>query len=104
MNAAISLRNLTVLMACQLLGSACAPSTEQLIKEAHDTGDWSQVEKRQDAVLERQARMTPLCEDGLVSVCKERGKLIKPKCVCVDTITVRRPVLRFESQKDRHPL
>jgi hypothetical protein len=90
MNAAILMRNFTVLMACQLLGTACAPPMEQLIKEAHDTGDWSQVELRQDVELKRQARRTPMCEDGLVSVCSGLETVTKQECVCVQRATMRR--------------
>lgn len=90
MNTAISLRNFTVLMAYLLLASACAPPMEQLIKEAHESGDWSQVEKQQDAELKRQARRTPMCEDGLVSVCSGLETLTKQECVCVQRATMRR--------------
>ena len=90
MNAPISIRNFTVLMTCLLLGSGCAPSMEQLIKEAHENGDWSQVEKQQDAELKRQARRTPMCEDGLVSVCSGLETLTKQECVCVQRSTMRR--------------
>jgi len=83
MNAAISLRNLTVLMAFQLLGSACAPPMEQLIKEAHENGDWSQVEKRQEAEVRRQARRTPVCADGLVSACSGSERSTERECTCV---------------------
>ncbi len=93
MNAAISLRNLTVLMAFQLLSSACAPPMEQLIKEAHENGDWSQVEKRQDAAVRRQARRTPLCADGLVSVCSGSETLTQRECACVYKGTFTRTVI-----------
>ena len=93
MNAAISLRNLTVLMACLLLGSACAPPMEQLIKEAHDTGNWSQVEKRQDAEARRQARRTPRCADGMVSMCSGSETLTKRECACVHKGTFTRAVI-----------
>ncbi len=83
MNVAILMRNFTVLMACLLLGSGCAPSMEQLIKEAHESGDWSQVEKWQDAEVRRQARRTPLCADGLVSACSGSEKLTNRECACV---------------------
>ena len=94
MNIAISLRNFTVLMACLLLASACAPQMEQLIKEAHDTGDWSRVEKRQETLLARQARKTPMCPTGMVSTCNGWGKLTEPKCVCVDRSIAMRAVQR----------
>jgi len=93
MNAANSLQNLTVLIACQLLASACAPPMEQLIKEAHDTGDWSQVEKRQEAEVRRLARRTPLCADGLVSVCSGSETLTKRECACVQKGTFTRAVI-----------
>jgi len=93
MNAAISMRNLTVLMAFQLLASACAPSMEQLIKEAHANGDWSQVEKWQEAELRRQARSTPLCADGLVSVCSGSERLTKRECACVHNGNVTRALM-----------
>ena len=98
MNTAISLRNFTVLMAYLLLASACAPPMEQLIKEAHATGDWSQVERWEGAVSRHQARKTPMCEDSLVSVCNGWGKLTKPNCVCVDKGTARSAVQKLEFQ------
>ncbi len=91
MNAAILIRNLTVLVACQLLGSACAPSTVQLIKEAHENGDWSRVEKQQDAELKRQAGTTSLvCADGQVGVCSGSEKLSQRECVCAHKASLRR--------------
>lgn len=83
MNTAISTRNFTALIACLLLSSACALPTEQLIKEALVTGDWSEVEKREDAALRRQAREQSIhCGQNEVGYCKASGRLKKRVCTC----------------------
>jgi len=83
MNTAISIRNFTALIACLLLGSACALPMEQLVNEALITGDWSEVEKREGAALRRQAREQSMhCGRNKVGYCKASGRLSKRVCTC----------------------
>ena len=83
MNTAISTRNITALMACLLLSSACALPMEGLVNEALVTGDWSEVEQREDAVLKRQIREQSMhCGRNEVGYCKASGRLSKRVCTC----------------------
>jgi hypothetical protein len=80
---AISIINFTTLTAYLLLGSACALSMEELVDEALLTGDWSQVEKKEDAASRRLARQQPvMCEGEYVGYCKASGRLSKRVCTC----------------------
>ena len=83
MTIAISTRNFTALTACLLLISACALPMEKLVNEALMTGDWSQVEKREDTALRRQARRhAVMCAEDQVGACAISGRLEKPICFC----------------------
>ena len=83
MNIAISIRYFTVLIVCLLLISACAPSMELMVAEAERTGDWSQVEKLEDAEAGRRAISQPsMCARKQVAVCQRMGTLGKPTCTC----------------------
>ena len=83
MNTAISTRNFTALMACLLLSSACALPMEQLVNEALITGDWSEVEKREDAAFRRQVREQSVhCGPYEVGYCKASGRTSKRVCTC----------------------
>ncbi len=88
--AVIAIRNLTAFTALAILGLGCAPSTEQLIRDAHATGNWSQVEQRLEADAKRQARLATLeCEDDLVSLCTRSLMTTKLECICVKNATAR---------------
>jgi hypothetical protein len=90
MYAAISIRNFITLIAFLLLGSACALSMEELVDEALLTGDWSHVEKKEDAESARLARQQPfMCEGEYVGFCKASGRLGKKVCACESYADVR---------------
>jgi len=83
MYTAISIRNFTALIAFLLLGSGCVLSMEDLVDEALLTGDWSQVEKKEDAESTRMARQqSVMCAGGYVGYCKATGRLGKKVCSC----------------------
>ena len=58
-----------------LLTAGCASSTNDLIKEAHETGDWAAVNHRL-AAEETRENFSPSCGGGLVLMCTSR-------CECV---------------------
>ena len=90
MNTVISMRNFITLIACLLLGSACALSMEELVDEALLTGDWSQVEKKEDAASARLARQqSAMCAGDYVGYCKATGRLGKKVCTCESYAEVR---------------
>ena len=62
--------------------SGCATSTADLIEQAQLTGDWSLVDKREEAIDRRQARLQS-CRIGATKYCESRsyGK----RCSCVST-------------------
>ena len=83
-------RNFTALLACLVLGSACAVPMQQLVDEALVTGDWSEVEQREAAALRRQAREPSMqCGSSEVGYCKASGRLKKRVCTCKSYSDVR---------------
>ena len=75
--------NSAALLAWLVLGSACAVPMQQLVNEALVTGDWSEVEQREDAVLKRQVREQSMhCGRNEVGYCKASGRLSKRVCTC----------------------
>ncbi len=84
------LRRCTALTVLVLLGCGCALSMEQLINDAHGTGNWSHVEKRLEVESQRQARRATLeCEGRLVSLCTRSLMTTKLECICVNDATAR---------------
>lgn len=71
---------------CFVAGCASGPSLEQLERQALLTGDWSTVERREQAVERRQARDEIRCPAGQTGYCENR-RLIRP-CRCVDSDSV----------------
>ncbi len=70
-----------LIIAIALLTSACVSSTNDLIKEAHETGDWTAVNHRLDAEMTRE-KFAPSCGDGLILLCTSR-------CECVSNQTAK---------------
>ena len=60
----------------------CAPTTVEIIEEAHRTADWSQVEKRLAAESRREARGKPRCGRRLSEACVGSSRRTS-SCVCV---------------------
>jgi len=71
-----------------LLG-ACAPipTLDELQSEALQTGDWSEVERRENIIRVRQARTGPQCPDGAIGYCEQSGGDVQ--CGCYGTEALR---------------
>ena len=90
MRTTIWTRNSAALLAWLILSSACAVPMQQLVDEALVTGDWSEVEQREAAVLRRQAREQPMqCGSDETGYCKTKGRLAKRLCTCESFSDVR---------------
>ncbi len=70
-----------------LLLLGCAPSTPDLIEQAHLTGDWTLVNKRMEAIERREARKPMSCPRGSTLVCNDRFG--RDRCACVSNADVR---------------
>jgi hypothetical protein len=81
----VKVKPLSTLILFLLIG--CASSTQDLIEQAHFTGDWSLVNKRMDAIERRQARRPPSCPRGTTLVCDK--KFGDERCGCVSNSDVR---------------
>ncbi len=86
----ISSRTLSIL--AMFLLSGCASSTNDLIKEAQLTGDWSLVNSRMEALERREAQDQPSCPIGTKLWCF--SSLDREECSCVSDSKGRD---RFES-------
>ena len=63
----------------------CAPTTVELIEDAHRTADWSRVDKRLEAESRREAKRQSRCGLRLVEVCHGSSSE-NMSCVCVTTV------------------
>lgn len=70
-----------LMIAIALLMAACASSTSDLIKEAHETGDWEAVNHRL-AAEDLRENVSSACGDGLIMMCTSR-------CECVSNQVAR---------------
>jgi len=62
-------------VAIALLATGCASSTNNLIKEAHESGDWTAVNHRLE-VEETRENFKPSCGDGLILMCTSTCKCV----------------------------
>ena len=76
---------LSIISLFLLLG--CAPSTPDLIEQAHLTGDWSLVNKRMEAIERREARNSMSCPRGTTKLCNSRFG--EERCSCVRNAEMR---------------
>ena len=81
----VKVKALSILTLFLLFG--CAPSTPDLIEQAHLTGDWSLVNKRMEAIERRQARKPQACPRGTTRLCGSRFG--DERCSCVRNSEVR---------------
>lgn len=58
----------SLIIAIFLLTTGCASSTNDLIKEARESGDWTAVNHRLE-LEEKRENANPSCGDGLVLMC-----------------------------------
>ena len=72
---------LVVSMFLVLAGCTAAPTLEELEFAALESGDWSEVEKRERAMARREARLAQQCPLGRVRVCVKRAA--GDDCGCV---------------------
>ena len=63
-----------------LAGCVMRPSLEELEDDAGQTGDWTDVERREELVKERLESTAPRCPDGLSKDCVEEPSGIA--CYC----------------------
>ena len=79
------MKTLSILLLFLLLG--CAPSTHDLIEQAHLTGDWSLVNQRYDAIEKRRTSRPQSCPRGTTRWCNIRFG--DERCSCVNNSDVR---------------
>lgn len=77
---------LSVLILMVMAGCAVGPTLEQLETQALLTGDWSAVERRERAMLRRQARHGPKCPSGYIAYCEDR--FTDTVCGCLERSTM----------------
>ncbi len=75
-----------LILACLFI-SACAPSTDALIREAHQSGNWTLVNQRLDAEEKRRLASISPCNDGQLLMCSTT--LDQTSCSCVVDIIAR---------------
>jgi hypothetical protein len=66
-----------VLTVCLLWGCSSYSTLEELVAEAEQTGDWSEVEERERILVKRAERHGALCSKGEVYMCE------KGRCSCL---------------------
>lgn len=81
----VKVKILSILSLFLLLG--CAPSTHDLIDQAHLTGDWSLVNQRFDAMEKRATPRPQSCPRGTTRWCNKRFR--DERCSCVNSADVR---------------
>ena len=67
-----------------LAGCTTAPTLEELEFAALESGDWSEVKKRERAIARREARMAKQCPVGRMRVCVKRAAGNQCGCVARD--------------------
>lgn len=72
---------LIMLLACGLAACAGRPTLEELESEALQTGDWTEVERREELLSRINVTSEAECPEGFVMVCFEQGLAVK--CTCV---------------------
>lgn len=75
---------LTVSLFLALAGCTAAPTLEELEFAALESGDWSEVRKRERAIARRAARAAQQCPIGRVRVCIRRATGNECGCVARD--------------------
>jgi hypothetical protein len=71
----------TISILAMILLSGCASSTNDLIREAQLTGDWTLVNSRMEAIERRDAQDQPSCPAGTKLWCSSH--LDREECSCV---------------------
>lgn len=66
-----------------LAGCAAAPTMDELKAEALKTGDWTEVEKREQLQAKRMGRTQNECPQGYALLCESNSDLGNEDCRCV---------------------
>jgi hypothetical protein len=74
------MRFVVLLSLIAVVSCVSRPSLEELEDEASQTGDWTDVERREELVIERLESTAPRCPDGLSKDCVEEPSGIA--CYC----------------------
>ena len=67
-----------------LAGCTSAPTLEELEFAALESGDWSEVKKRERAIARREARIAKQCPAGRMRVCVKRAAGNDCGCIARD--------------------
>ncbi len=83
------MKALSIILLFLLFG--CATSTQDLIDQAHATGDWSVVNKRLEAIERLEAKRSPQsCPVGTTEWCQSNyGSFRSEDCSCVKDSEIR---------------
>jgi hypothetical protein len=81
----VKVKALSIISLLLLLG--CAPSTHDLIEQAHLTGDWSLVNQRYAAMEKREQPRAQSCPRGTTLFCTKRFR--DERCGCVSNADIR---------------
>ena len=73
--------------------TACAPSTDALIREANQSGNWSLVNQRLNADEERRLASISQCNDGQLLMCSTSAG--RSNCSCVNDVIAREKLRRM---------
>ncbi len=83
------MKALSIILLFLLFG--CAPSTQDLIEQAHATGDWSFVNERFEAIEKREAQHSETCPRGTTEWCPSRAE----GCRCVNNSNLQTAMSRM---------
>jgi len=75
------MKMLSILLISALVGCAGQQTLEELEKDALVSGDWTEVEKREQLLARKGKKEGTDCPEGLTNVCYEQG--VKISCGCV---------------------
>ena len=76
----------TLFALIMLVGCVAQPTMDELQTQAFLTGDWSAVERREQAILRRDNRQGIQCPAGHVGLCE--GRFGDMRCSCVKRSTI----------------
>ena len=75
------MKTITLTPLIALAGCTGQTTLEELEQEALDTGNWTEVEQREVALMRKGKSPGRRCPDGFVNVCLESGMDIDCECV-----------------------
>ena len=81
----VKVKVLSIVSLLLLLG--CAPSTHDLIEQAHLTGDWSLVNQRYASIEKREQPRAQSCPRGTTRFCTKRFR--DERCGCASNADIR---------------